>query len=69
VERAELKVQLQVAWHKVRFLQMSERRGLPKLAENKKLVCLKEEINDIIKELMGRGKCNTYNRNEPLDIR
>jgi hypothetical protein len=31
---------------------MSERRRLPKLAENNKLVCLKEEVNDIIKELL-----------------
>jgi hypothetical protein len=45
-------MQLQVTWHKVRFLQKSERRKPPKLAENNKLVCLKEEVNDIIKELL-----------------
>jgi hypothetical protein len=52
VVRVELKEQLHVTWHKVRFLQMSERRRLPKLAENNKLVSLKEEVNDIIKELL-----------------
>jgi hypothetical protein len=50
--RAKLKVQLQVAWHKVKFLQMSDRRKLPQLAENNKLVCLKKQVNDIIKELL-----------------
>jgi hypothetical protein len=52
VARAELKVQLQVTCHKVRFLQISERRMLPKLPENSKLVYLKEDENDIIKELL-----------------
>jgi oligoribonuclease NrnB/cAMP/cGMP phosphodiesterase (DHH superfamily) len=51
VVTAELKVQLQVTWHKVRFLEMSERGRLPKLAEINKLICLMEEVNDIIKEL------------------
>jgi hypothetical protein len=55
VVRAELKMQLQVTWHKVRFLQKSERRRPPQLAENNKLVCLKEEVNDIIKELLEKN--------------
>ncbi|PNF19358.1 hypothetical protein B7P43_G06722 [Cryptotermes secundus] len=58
VERNELKEQLQVARHKVRFLQMSERRTLLKLEENKKLVCLKEQVNGIIKELLEENQIN-----------
>lgn len=52
VDRTGLKEQLQIAWYKVRSLQMSERRRLPKLEESKKLVCFKQQVNGIIKELL-----------------
>jgi len=35
-------------WHKVRFLQMSEREKLPKLKTNSKLIKFQEEINGVI---------------------
>jgi len=44
----KLKEDLQIMWHKVRFLQMSERKMLPKLKTNSKLIKLQEEINGVI---------------------
>ena len=38
--RNELKEDLQIMWHKVRLLQMSEREKLPKLKTNSKLIML-----------------------------
>jgi hypothetical protein len=45
IVRNKLKKDLQMMWHKVRLLQMSEREKLPKLKTNSKLVKLQEEIN------------------------
>jgi len=39
-------------WHKVKFLQISEREKLPKLNPNSKLIKLQEEINGIIEECL-----------------
>jgi hypothetical protein len=50
--RTKLKEDLQIMWHKVRLLQMSERERLPKLKEDSKLIKLKDEINGIIEELL-----------------
>ena len=36
---------LQIMWHKVRCLQISEREKLPRLKTNSKLIKLQEEIN------------------------
>ena len=38
-----LKEDLQIMWHKVRLLLMSERERLPKLKEISKLINLKDE--------------------------
>jgi len=43
----KLKEDLQIMWHKVRLLQMSEREQLPKLKTNSKLIKLQEEINGV----------------------
>jgi len=48
----KLKEDLQIMWHKVRLLQMSESEKLPKLKTNSKLIKLQEEINGIIEELL-----------------
>jgi hypothetical protein len=50
--RNKLKEELQIMWHKVRLLQMSERERLPNLKENSKLIKLKNEINVITEELL-----------------
>jgi hypothetical protein len=50
--RNKLKENLQIMWHKVRLLQMSEREKLPKLEKSIKLIKLQEEINGIIEELL-----------------
>ena len=50
----KLKKDLQIMWHKVRLLQMSEREKLPKLKTNNKLTKLQEEINGVIEELFRR---------------
>jgi uncharacterized protein HemX len=39
-------------WNKVRLLQMSERRKLPKLKTNSKLIKLQEEINGVTEEFL-----------------
>ena len=44
--RNKLKKDLQIMWHKVRLLQMSEREKLPKLKTNSKLIKLQEEQMD-----------------------
>ena len=44
----KLKEALQIMWHKVRLLQMSEREKLPKLETKSKLIKLQEEINGVI---------------------
>ena len=48
----KLKEDLQIIWHKVRLLQMSEREKLPKLKTNSKLIELQEEINGVTEELL-----------------
>jgi hypothetical protein len=50
--RNKLKEDLQVMWHKVRFLQMCEREKLLKLTTNSKLIKLQEEINGVMEELL-----------------
>ena len=49
-DRNKLKEDLQIMWHKVRLLHMSEREKLPKLTKNSKLTKFQEEINGIIEE-------------------
>jgi len=44
----KLKEDLQIMWHKVRLLQISEREKLPRLKTNSKLIKLQEEINGVI---------------------
>ena len=44
----KLKEDLQIMWHKVRYLQMSEREKLQKIETNSKLIKLQEEINGVI---------------------
>jgi hypothetical protein len=46
--RNKIKEDLQIMWHTVRLLQMSEREKLPKLRTNGKLINLQEEINGVI---------------------
>jgi hypothetical protein len=41
--RNKLKEDLQILWHKMRFLQMYEREKLQKLKTNSKLITLKKE--------------------------
>ena len=50
--RNKLKEDLQIMWHKVRLLQMSEMEKLPKLKANSKLIKLQEEINGVTEELL-----------------
>jgi hypothetical protein len=52
VVRNRLNEDLQIMWHKVRLLQMSEREKLPKLKTNSKLIKLQEEINGVNEELL-----------------
>ena len=47
----KLKEDLQIMWHKVRLLQISEREKLPILKINSKLIKFQEEINGKIEEL------------------
>ena len=54
----KLKEDLQIMWHKVRLLQMSEREKLPKLKTNSKLIKLQEEINGVIEELLEEDEMN-----------
>ena len=51
-DRNKLKEDLQITWHKVRLLHMSEREKLPKLTKNSKVTNFQEEINGIIEELL-----------------
>ena len=44
----KLKEDLQIMWHRVRRLKMSEREKLPKLKTNSKLINLQGEINGVI---------------------
>jgi len=54
----KLKEDLQIMWHKVRVLQMSEREKLPKVKTNSKLIKLQEEINGITEELLEEDEMN-----------
>jgi len=54
----KLKEDLQIMWHKVRLLQMSEMEKLPKLETNSKLIKLQEEINGVIEELLEEDEMN-----------
>jgi len=45
-------------WHKVRFLQISEREKLPKLKTNSKLIKFQEEINGVTEELLEEDDMN-----------
>ena len=51
-DRNKLKEDLQIMWHKVRLLRMSEREKLAKLTKNSKLTKFQDEINGIIEELL-----------------
>ena len=50
--RNKLKEDLQIMWHKVSLLQMSEREKLPELKTNSKLLKLQEEINGVTEVLL-----------------
>jgi len=63
-----LKEDLQIMWHKVRLLQMSEREKLPKLKTNCKLIKLQEEIDGVIEELLEEDEMNITPIKKP-DIR
>ena len=52
------KVELQIMWHKVRLLQISEDEKLPRLKSNSKLITLKEEINGVFEELLKEDEMN-----------
>jgi len=54
----KLKEDLQIMWHKVRLLQISEREKLPRLKTKSKLITLKEEINGVIEELLEKDEMN-----------
>jgi hypothetical protein len=56
--RDKLKEDIQITWHKVRLLQMSEREKLPKFKTNNKLIKLQEEINGVIEELLEEQEMN-----------
>jgi len=47
----KLKEDLQIMWHKVRLLQISETEKLPRIKTKSKLTKLQEEINGVIEEL------------------
>ena len=59
----KLKEDLQIMWHKVRLLQMSEREKLPKLKTNSKLIKLQGEINGVREELLEKDEMNITNIN------
>jgi len=59
----KLKEDLQIMWHKVRLLQMSEREKLPKLETNSKLIKHEEEINGVTEELLEEDEMNKTNIN------
>ena len=54
----KLKEDLQIMWHKVRPLQISEREKLPSLKKNSKLIKFQEEINGVIEELLEEDEMN-----------
>ena len=54
----KLKEDLEIIWHKVRLLQMSEREKLPKLKTNSKLIKLQEKINGVTEELLEEDEMN-----------
>jgi hypothetical protein len=54
--RNKLKEDLQIMWHKVRFLQISEREKLPRLKAKNKLIKFQEEINGVTEELLEEGE-------------
>jgi len=54
----KIKEDIQIMWHKVRLLQMSEREKQPKVKTNSKLINLQEEINGVIEELLEEDKMN-----------
>jgi len=56
--RSKLKEDLQIIWHKVRLLQMSEREKLPKLKTNSRLINFQEEINAVTKWLLEEYEMN-----------
>ena len=60
----KLKEDLQIMWHKVRLLQMSEREKLPKLKANSKLIKLQEEISGVIEELLEEDEMNITDTNQ-----
>ena len=48
----KLKEDLQIMWHKVRHLQISQREKLPRLKTRSKLIKIQEEINGVIEDLL-----------------
>ena len=56
--KKKLNDDLQIMWHKVRLLHMSEREKLPKRKKSMKLINLQEEINVVIEELLEEDEVN-----------
>jgi len=54
----KLKEYLQIMCHKVRLLQVSERKKLLKLKTNSKLIKLQEEINGVTEDLLEEDEMN-----------
>ena len=59
----KLKEYIQIMWHNMRLLPMSERERLPKLKENSNLIKLKEKINEIIEEILEEDELDIKNIN------
>ena len=59
----KLKEDLQIMWHKVRLLQMSESEKLPKLKTNSQLIKLQEKTNGVIEELLEEDGMNITDTN------
>jgi len=64
--RNNLKEDLHVMWHKVRLLQMCERKKLPKLATNSKLIKLRKEINGVTEELLEEDEMDITDTNNMI---
>ena len=59
----KLKEYIQIMWHNMRLLPMSERERLPKLKENSKLTKLKEEIYGITEKLLEEDESDITDKN------
>jgi len=62
----KLKKDLQIMWHKVRLLHISEREKLPRFKTQGKLIKLQEEINGVIEELLVENEMNVTDINNMI---